>query len=510
MVNLFLLYHGSTPNFTAYSPYSLIDTTYTFIDLHKFVFPIDPNLPEELLDFNMHSNDPAYAGTSGFPYESEEYINSFPNNDPLNYVYPYGTDYPWYNPVWPESSVDIVFERGEMKLWGSIIQRRRGFMHRSGTDPYNHPGDNEWDLENYHYGGDHASTGYYRTCYYDSRFEVVQPNNFPTGYNGNVNSTLFITRSTDSGNNFEILSSAALDDYEPIYAIVSEGDLIVAVTHNPYPLRLQLSTDHGISFTEHIIEMPVGELKNVNINNGMLYFYYHCPSNENKIIEFDPTSLDTLIYQTFIPPESLSNFAFSHNHEKVYAYLFDYSLTTGVMDIEFDYSINQGNSLDQIYHWQSNWTEYMSFDYSELDLHFDQNDYVYPIISYISAQSLGACDLYLAKGFLPDLTTGSSNNEIPQPQKLTLTNYPNPFNPSTTISFSLTAKDAQDAKLEIYNLKGQKVKIFPNLQITQSSNQQIVWDGTDQTDKPVGTGIYFCKLKVDGNDKLTRKMLLLK
>ncbi len=180
------------------------------------------------------------------------------------------------------------------------------------------------------------------------------------------------------------------------------------------------------------------------------------------------------------------------------------------MDIEFDYSINQGNSLDQIYHWQSNWTEYMSFDYSELDLHFDQNDYVYPIISYISAQSLGACDLYLAKGFLPDLTTGSSNNEIPQPQKLTLTNYPNPFNPSTTISFSLTAKDAQDAKLEIYNLKGQKVKIFPNLQITQSSNQQIVWDGTDQTDKPVGTGIYFCKLKVDGNDKLTRKMLLLK
>ncbi|MCK4696647.1 MAG: hypothetical protein KAT74_12835, partial [Candidatus Cloacimonetes bacterium] len=45
-----------------------------------------------------------------------------------------------------------------------------------------------------------------------------------------------------------------------------------------------------------------------------------------------------------------------------------------------------------------------------------------------------------------------------------LYNYPNPFNPITTISFSLTAKDAKSAKLEIYNLKGQKVKdLSPSL-----------------------------------------------
>ncbi|MDO9577720.1 MAG: T9SS type A sorting domain-containing protein [Candidatus Cloacimonadales bacterium] len=99
-------------------------------------------------------------------------------------------------------------------------------------------------------------------------------------------------------------------------------------------------------------------------------------------------------------------------------------------------------------------------------------------------------------------------------------NTPNPFNPTTTISFSLTAKDAKDAKIEIYNLKGQKVKVFTfpngslgtseqNHQITQSPNHQIVWDGTDQNNKPVSSGVYLYKLKA-GDFEESRKMLLLK
>lgn len=88
-------------------------------------------------------------------------------------------------------------------------------------------------------------------------------------------------------------------------------------------------------------------------------------------------------------------------------------------------------------------------------------------------------------------------------------NYPNPFNPSTTISFNLTTEHTENTELVIYNLKGQKIKTFLNLQITQSPNQQIVWDGTGQTGKPVSSGIYFYKLKTD-NFQQTRKMLLMK
>lgn len=88
-------------------------------------------------------------------------------------------------------------------------------------------------------------------------------------------------------------------------------------------------------------------------------------------------------------------------------------------------------------------------------------------------------------------------------------NFPNPFNPSTTISFELNTEITDDSEIVIYNLKGQKVRTFPNHEITNSPNHQIVWDGTDQNNKPVSSGIYFYKL-VSADFQQTRKMLLMK
>ena len=89
-------------------------------------------------------------------------------------------------------------------------------------------------------------------------------------------------------------------------------------------------------------------------------------------------------------------------------------------------------------------------------------------------------------------------------------NYPNPFNPETTISFHLTAEDAKDAEIEIYNIKGQKIRTFnchPELVEGQSS---IVWDGTNSNNQPVSSGIYFYKLNVNGKTKAVKKCMLLK
>ncbi len=101
--------------------------------------------------------------------------------------------------------------------------------------------------------------------------------------------------------------------------------------------------------------------------------------------------------------------------------------------------------------------------------------------------------------------------------------YPNPFNPSTTISFELTAKDAKDAKIEIYNLKGQKVKtiLVPESQNhrvsksakadkSQSHPLSVVWNGDDESGKPVSSGVYYYKLNVNGKTEAVKKCLLLK
>ncbi len=93
---------------------------------------------------------------------------------------------------------------------------------------------------------------------------------------------------------------------------------------------------------------------------------------------------------------------------------------------------------------------------------------------------------------------------------IALTNYPNPFNPITTISFSLKPEDTQNPRLEIYNLKGQKVKTFECHAEPVEVKHSIIWDGTDQTNKPVSSGVYFYKLVSNGKDIASKRMLLLK
>jgi len=86
-------------------------------------------------------------------------------------------------------------------------------------------------------------------------------------------------------------------------------------------------------------------------------------------------------------------------------------------------------------------------------------------------------------------------------------NYPNPFNPITTISFSI--QETRKIDLSIYNIKGQKIKTLAQNEFTKGSHS-IIWYGVDESDKLVSSGIYFYKLNVNGKTKAVKKCLLLK
>ncbi|RLC52094.1 MAG: hypothetical protein DRI23_03665, partial [Candidatus Cloacimonadota bacterium] len=107
---------------------------------------------------------------------------------------------------------------------------------------------------------------------------------------------------------------------------------------------------------------------------------------------------------------------------------------------------------------------------------------------------------------------GNTNNQLPV-IKTNLTNYPNPFNPATTISFSSNTETTEDTELIIYNLKGQKVKTLECSNsfaaASKKKTHSIIWNGTDQTGNPVSSGIYFAKLKTE-NQIISHKMLLMK
>jgi hypothetical protein len=103
-------------------------------------------------------------------------------------------------------------------------------------------------------------------------------------------------------------------------------------------------------------------------------------------------------------------------------------------------------------------------------------------------------------------SVGVSNQQLPV-TNTQMTNYPNPFNPSTTISFNLS--ESGKVKVEIFNIKGQLVKTLMDC-TTAPGHYECVWNGKNDTGKRVSTGEYICKLKINGEEAAVRKMLMLK
>jgi hypothetical protein len=89
-------------------------------------------------------------------------------------------------------------------------------------------------------------------------------------------------------------------------------------------------------------------------------------------------------------------------------------------------------------------------------------------------------------------------------------NYPNPFNPVTNIDYSI--KNAGKVTLEVYNLRGQLVKTLVD-EVKETGNHTAIWNGTDNSNKSVSSGVYFYKMISEGNIgryTSTKKMILLK
>lgn len=86
-------------------------------------------------------------------------------------------------------------------------------------------------------------------------------------------------------------------------------------------------------------------------------------------------------------------------------------------------------------------------------------------------------------------------------------NYPNPFNPSTEISYSIPRK--MQVTIQVYNMLGQVVKTLVDNSTQTTGDYKIRWNGTDNSGAKVGSGVYFCVLKTKTETE-SQKMILLK
>jgi len=95
----------------------------------------------------------------------------------------------------------------------------------------------------------------------------------------------------------------------------------------------------------------------------------------------------------------------------------------------------------------------------------------------------------------------------PLPKEFKLyNNYPNPFNPVTTIAYDLPV--ASDVRVEIYNVLGQGVVCLVD-QNQPAGQYKVVWDGKDERGQTVASGMYFYRIDADRFSE-SRKMILLK
>jgi len=91
------------------------------------------------------------------------------------------------------------------------------------------------------------------------------------------------------------------------------------------------------------------------------------------------------------------------------------------------------------------------------------------------------------------------------PMKISV--YPNPFNPTTNIAFNLP-KDTF-VECSVYNIKGQKVKTLAREQM-RGGNHTLTWNGVDTTGRTVGSGIYFVSINPQGQNRVVKKVTLMK
>ena len=127
--------------------------------------------------------------------------------------------------------------------------------------------------------------------------------------------------------------------------------------------------------------------------------------------------------------------------------------------------------------------------------------------TWIDLDTLASDDVAIRVRTSPTLSLGADHDDPTTPYRWSLShNYPNPFNPSTTILYSLATRS--HVTITIYNVLGQEVNVIVD-DVKSAGEYDASWDGADFGGRGVASGIYFYRLSADAHTE-TAKMVLLR
>lgn len=260
-----------------------------------------------------------------------------------------------------------------------------------------------------------------------------------------------------------------------------------------------LNTSNGNTIWSSSSELALGRYYNTYLLNNKLYLSYLDSNNSN--LKVNCYSLDNnqlnLLWSKTVSSQTVLDFDMKLINNR---FVYSYTVNNNNHYKTYVRILSPLGNLDQF----SN--GYLVYDSPMQTLNakitsIGQNQ---AMVSFLGYNNPEYKNQYAA---LIDLTQFVGNEDIVSTiDKFNVyANYPNPFNPSTYLSFDLNKKSR--VEISIYNIKGQKVRALSH-DIFERGKHSVMWDGKDDQKLTVSSGIYFARVRNEGQEKTIRMLML--
>jgi hypothetical protein len=168
-------------------------------------------------------------------------------------------------------------------------------------------------------------------------------------------------------------------------------------------------------------------------------------------------------------------------------------------DYEYDGYYEEDSTMDDLW-------SYVAYGLPDLDPG-EETDVVFVMVAAETEAELTAAAAEAVSVWTSGSTSGIDNDNTNVPISFTLhQNHPNPFNPSTTITYDVT--ENEEISLDIFDLRGNHIVNLAN-NIGFVGQHTVRWQGVRSNGETVPTGVYLYRLSA-GENSQTRKMLFIK
>lgn len=453
-----------------------------------------------------HPSVPAYQIGDTLYTNIDLHRRPFPQTD--TDPWPPEIDYPWYNPVWPERTPYL--ERGSISMWGSVNQGRHGFMHRSLYDT-EHPSNGIWDQTQDFCGGSSAVN------YVDPVLGIqMQTINYPGAAGNGVGYKMSYNHNPArkiayNPMEYGILSRSPwvlgmnvgdLDmPYEDVYYYIPNASRTRSKGYfrgsnaSLYAMNDMLLHRQGNVRTKlSQYTSGEGDITSLALDSSGIVLLAQLASQDNAYqLNLKQISLQTpvtVLENSFTTLSRINDVAVMPDGRKLLAsyengQLRVYEIAADLQLILLESCLipQSGDpSISRIFLKPS------SVDTAEILLLLKD-----------SGEEHG--NIYHARFSSPSPNSDPSTPPVVIPS---ITAYPNPAVSHLTIEIDLPAKTAH--RVEIYNLKGQKVRTLLAPSINDSGRSEYSWNGTDEQGRRTASGIYFLRLIVADKAILSKKI----